>query len=141
MSSYEYNQSDCCICREPLANNFNVTLPCNHVFHTRCLNRYIENDQRCPTCRVDIPPAPDDEEDDVSGINLLGLMMNIVSRLHVIEEGLDEIGNVVAFYDEFTVCSFCGSDIRKRRLQTHVRKCIKSFPINHLAKHNRTKQN
>jgi hypothetical protein len=29
----------------------NITLLCNHIFHTGCINRWLENNDTCPNCR------------------------------------------------------------------------------------------
>eukprot|EP00455_Lapot_gusevi_P012083 TRINITY_DN15667_c0_g1_i1.p1 TRINITY_DN15667_c0_g1~~TRINITY_DN15667_c0_g1_i1.p1 ORF type:complete len:234 (-),score=37.10 TRINITY_DN15667_c0_g1_i1:136-771(-) len=47
----------CAVCFEEFdeeAQNFMVT-PCNHVFHTECLRRWMPN-MTCPTCRGFLPP-------------------------------------------------------------------------------------
>jgi hypothetical protein len=104
------------------------------------------DDNRCPICRVDIPVEEEEqlEQQYLDGptvLNTLGLNMLILSKLTVLEEKLDEVGDTVAYYSEFTTCCFCGAEVRKRRLGSHVRKCIRSFPISHLAKSTKNKQN
>lgn len=48
-------ESKCAICIEDFKNNQNVyNLPCSHIFHIHCLNKELENRQKCPICRKDI---------------------------------------------------------------------------------------
>ena len=48
-------ESTCAICIEDFKNNQNVySLPCSHIFHIHCLNKELENRQKCPICRKDI---------------------------------------------------------------------------------------
>ena len=30
----------------------NITLICNHTFHTSCINKWLENNNTCPNCRT-----------------------------------------------------------------------------------------
>lgn len=43
----------CSICLEEI-NNFNTkkTLSCEHMFHKNCINKYINNNYKCPICRT-----------------------------------------------------------------------------------------
>lgn len=144
MSNFHFNQSECVICRETLSSRICTTIPCGHTFHAICLERYLSGDTRCPTCRIEIIVNPDDDEEiveDRSAISSVGLLMLIMSKLSVLEEKIDEIGDDSAFRNEFQSCFLCGADIRKSRLQRHTRKCIKSFPIKHLAKQCRNNTN
>jgi ubiquitin-protein ligase len=46
----------CCICFDTTenANDYSI-LPCNHKFHTSCLNKHIQkNNNICPMCRMDL---------------------------------------------------------------------------------------
>ncbi|KAI8926783.1 hypothetical protein BC831DRAFT_425303 [Entophlyctis helioformis] len=36
--------------------NYMVT-PCHHIFHTECLERWMEIKLECPVCRAELPPA------------------------------------------------------------------------------------
>ena len=44
---------DCCIiCLQEFKNGQNIyKLPCDHIFHVRCLNKEIKYRQKCPMCR------------------------------------------------------------------------------------------
>ena len=53
-----YEQS-CSICLTPiLSNDPSISTPCNHLFHTKCINKWLftlqtENeDITCPNCRT-----------------------------------------------------------------------------------------
>lgn len=51
---------DCAVCMTPVEllserKKFMLT-PCNHVFHTECLERWMELKMDCPTCRQQLPP-------------------------------------------------------------------------------------
>lgn len=43
----------CIICREEMVSRCKK-LPCNHIFHTACLQSWFQRQQTCPTCRMDI---------------------------------------------------------------------------------------
>mmetsp|Transcript_1620 Transcript_1620/g.1560 ORF Transcript_1620/g.1560 Transcript_1620/m.1560 type:complete len:127 (-) Transcript_1620:18-398(-) len=38
--------------------------PCNHKFHDFCLRDWMKVKMECPTCRREIPPIIDEENDD-----------------------------------------------------------------------------
>ncbi|CAN6937849.1 unnamed protein product [Brassica oleracea var. botrytis] len=46
----------CCICQEDffLGGEATVTSPCSHVFHTRCIEDWIQMSQKCPLCRLQL---------------------------------------------------------------------------------------
>ena len=49
----EKNESPaCCICLAPMKINQEVTLlKCQHLFHFKCLDKWVENKEVCPFCR------------------------------------------------------------------------------------------
>lgn len=50
---------DCVICMNPVQCrdvNERMVTPCNHFFHTKCLVRWMDIKQECPTCRRNLPP-------------------------------------------------------------------------------------
>ncbi|KEH30698.1 putative transcription factor C2H2 family [Medicago truncatula] len=61
-SSQDTNHAtDCVICMTaidltPRSNDCMVT-PCDHFFHTGCLQRWMDIKMECPTCRRPLPPA------------------------------------------------------------------------------------
>ncbi|KAG2322642.1 hypothetical protein Bca52824_015855 [Brassica carinata] len=46
----------CCICQEDffLGGEATITSPCSHVFHTRCIEDWIQRSQKCPLCRLQL---------------------------------------------------------------------------------------
>ncbi|CAL9103920.1 unnamed protein product [Musa textilis] len=54
--------ADCVICMTGIdltqqrSNDYMVT-PCDHFFHTGCLQRWMDIKMECPTCRRSLPPA------------------------------------------------------------------------------------
>ncbi|CAF2244520.1 BnaA08g13740D [Brassica napus] len=53
--------TDCVICMTAInlrqrTSDFMVT-PCEHLFHTGCLQRWMDIKMECPTCRRSLPPA------------------------------------------------------------------------------------
>ena len=51
-------EKECVICMNPVvADGFETMItPCNHVFHARCLEQWLEIKLACPTCRAKLPP-------------------------------------------------------------------------------------
>ncbi|KAF3781705.1 Peroxisome biogenesis factor 10, partial [Nymphaea thermarum] len=53
--------SDCVICMTAIellqhSDDFMVT-PCDHLFHSGCLQRWMDIKMECPTCRRPLPPV------------------------------------------------------------------------------------
>lgn len=47
----------CPICLAPItADDVAMTTPCDHVYHSDCLERWMEEELVCPMCRAEIPP-------------------------------------------------------------------------------------
>ena len=44
----------CAICREEMEANSTRKLPCNHIFHRNCLQKWILRHPTCPICRLDL---------------------------------------------------------------------------------------
>lgn len=56
-----YHATDCVICMTAIdltqrSNDCMVT-PCDHFFHSGCLQRWMDIKMECPTCRRPLPPA------------------------------------------------------------------------------------
>uniref|UniRef100_A0A2P2KVY8 RING-type E3 ubiquitin transferase n=1 Tax=Rhizophora mucronata TaxID=61149 RepID=A0A2P2KVY8_RHIMU len=46
----------CVICQEQLLGGDEVTgMPCSHVFHVKCIEKWLEQSRSCPLCRLDLP--------------------------------------------------------------------------------------
>ncbi|GIY22641.1 hypothetical protein CEXT_710371 [Caerostris extrusa] len=41
----------CSVCLDTSKRKNMKYLPCSHVFHRKCINRWLKNDRRCPICR------------------------------------------------------------------------------------------
>lgn len=55
-----HNGPQCSVCLNPMRNHADRTLPCNHTFHSKCVDRWkrsCQGDPTCPMCRVpfDVP--------------------------------------------------------------------------------------
>ena len=48
------NDKECAICLKKIALNKNhkVLDKCNHSFHIKCINEWLENNNNCPICRI-----------------------------------------------------------------------------------------
>lgn len=54
-SSVNSVEKNCAICLSNFDESDQVSgLPCSHLFHTECINQWLENTPRCPICRTDI---------------------------------------------------------------------------------------
>jgi hypothetical protein len=56
----EAGNLDCVICMAPVDSAplscQRMVTPCDHVFHTSCLERWMDIKMECPTCRRQLPP-------------------------------------------------------------------------------------
>ncbi|GIX74356.1 hypothetical protein CEXT_110671 [Caerostris extrusa] len=41
----------CSVCLDTSRRKNMKYLPCSHVFHRKCINRWLKKDRRCPICR------------------------------------------------------------------------------------------
>ena len=48
------NNNTCAICLKKIAINKNHKIldKCNHCFHIKCINEWLENNNSCPICRI-----------------------------------------------------------------------------------------
>jgi hypothetical protein len=53
---------DCVICREELSLDLCSKTPCNHTFHTTCLNEWKKVKPSCPLCRTDFRPQEEQDQ-------------------------------------------------------------------------------
>uniref|UniRef100_A0A674NE58 RING-type E3 ubiquitin transferase n=1 Tax=Takifugu rubripes TaxID=31033 RepID=A0A674NE58_TAKRU len=51
----------CIICREEMVTGAKK-LPCNHIFHSSCLRSWFQRQQTCPTCRMDVLRASNNNQ-------------------------------------------------------------------------------
>lgn len=60
LKSKVYDPSDkdtsCVVCLEEFSSRDKQIkqLPCRHLFHRKCISKWLDHDLRCPTCRTDI---------------------------------------------------------------------------------------
>lgn len=52
---FPLQEMECVICMESIEGDYMVT-PCNHVFHPKCLEQWMDFKMDCPTCRSTLPP-------------------------------------------------------------------------------------
>jgi hypothetical protein len=45
----------CRICQEPFANGGGLSqMPCSHIYHTNCIESWLEKNRTCPICRAEM---------------------------------------------------------------------------------------
>ncbi|XP_022755027.1 NEP1-interacting protein-like 1 [Durio zibethinus] len=50
---------ECMICMEQLSPGTEVTcMPCSHLFHGDCIEKWLNTSHRCPLCRFPMPASP-----------------------------------------------------------------------------------
>jgi len=77
----ELNEAqECLICRERMDHG--KKLPCKHVFHLDCLRMWLQHQQTCPLCRLDIP---------VTSMNVRRSGVGVAGRRQV-DVGVDPVG-------------------------------------------------
>ena len=54
----------CSICLEDLKETVETT-SCNHRFHKSCLEKWLEKSGKCPYCRYEIAPDPENDPNDL----------------------------------------------------------------------------
>lgn len=73
----QLSDKTCIICREEFDAETHTQadtprkLPCNHIFHFRCLHSWLERQQNCPTCRRDVfgaTPQTEQAQDRVARV-------------------------------------------------------------------------
>ena len=65
--------NNCSICLEKLTDNKKF-LPCFHCFHTKCIDKWLKNSNKCPICKTAINHFDNDHEkssDDNSSDDVL----------------------------------------------------------------------
>ena len=77
------HSDECCVCLDRLgAGSVICKLVCGHIFHDRCIQRWINSDGRCPVCRF-ICRAPVVTVHDLSDVFLPeSLISTILRRLY-----------------------------------------------------------
>ncbi len=55
MELNHFNIHECSICFESIENNSEIkTLPCAHIYHDYCINKWLEQKSNCPICRTNV---------------------------------------------------------------------------------------
>jgi hypothetical protein len=49
---------ECSICIDSFTGTDHRILECKHIFHTGCINKWLEHNSTCPICRRIIPRVP-----------------------------------------------------------------------------------
>ncbi|MDG1848876.1 MAG: RING finger domain-containing protein, partial [Flavobacteriales bacterium] len=44
----------CAICTNTLEGDLSVLTPCNHIFHEKCIKQWEQQQNSCPSCRIEI---------------------------------------------------------------------------------------
>lgn len=50
---------ECAICKQNLGSAYLTRLPCKHVFHSKCINKWLDKKSTCPLCRQKVPSVAD----------------------------------------------------------------------------------
>ena len=70
---------ECPICLEKMNDEtLRVTLSCDHVYHVRCLKRWVSTGQSCPVCRAEINVGHIRSLYETIAINRLGFFRRIL---------------------------------------------------------------
>ncbi|KAK9013344.1 hypothetical protein V6N11_041357 [Hibiscus sabdariffa] len=49
-------EGDCMVCLEELSVGFEASqMPCSHIFHGSCIERWLNQSHYCPICRFEMP--------------------------------------------------------------------------------------
>ncbi|XP_065339592.1 E3 ubiquitin-protein ligase AMFR-like isoform X1 [Cloeon dipterum] len=71
---------DCAICWERLYTA--RKLPCSHLFHSWCLQSWLEQDPSCPTCRITLSIGDSNPSSGAAGsTGVVGLLGNVLGGL------------------------------------------------------------
>ena len=57
-------KDECAICYEPMYNKCVKYLACEHVFHLKCVNKWLNKSHTCPVCRENTRTSTNTDEDD-----------------------------------------------------------------------------
>ena len=50
------SEPTCAVCLENFLIGSNVTtMPCSHIFHTKCILKWLARNHVCPLCRFELP--------------------------------------------------------------------------------------
>lgn len=74
--------STCLICKDEVENGFTIThCGCNVIYHSKCYEKWINNNRSCPTCRhiYNKKPCKENEyQESENSVNIFSLQYNIL---------------------------------------------------------------
>ena len=92
------NENDCPICLQSLCCKKNKTkLSCNHTFHSKCIDKWFEKDNRCPLCRNKEFDNPDNLINDANNLidNANNLIININNLINTVNSVYNANNDIV----------------------------------------------
>lgn len=89
---------ECSVCYNRMTSKQRRTLPCEHTFHTKCIDRWSKMGNRtCPLCRAEFAPPPPEADPTPQADQTLVLMSIVVTELvnygYVLPETVSAIAN------------------------------------------------
>lgn len=73
-------EEDCPICFEKNGDESSMTLSCNHIFHTNCIENWLFTKTTCPCCRTVVLERESDDSD--SDDEPIVRTYDMIRRLH-----------------------------------------------------------
>lgn len=70
------NENICSICMETV--KYGAITKCGHIYHNKCLQRWVRHQQTCPLCRNEFLPSITYEIDRMSMITIKQQMLDSV---------------------------------------------------------------
>jgi len=61
----------CAVCLEECNSTSGGALPCHHIFHRDCINKWLERHNDCPTCKQQVRQSEDRADDQEPGLLIL----------------------------------------------------------------------
>ena len=53
-SKVKCTEDECVICTDPIHNEYVPRFVCNHMFHSKCIQKWMKINKYCPICRKDL---------------------------------------------------------------------------------------
>jgi len=82
----QHSGGSCSVCLASLGPGTSRTLPCGHVFHSRCIDRWKRTSCTCPMCR-----APFDQPQYHIGISVHHLPTDTVTRDSYVTSNVSQV--------------------------------------------------
>ena len=82
-TEFKETKATCCICQEVITTHTVVrTLPCYHVFCKVCIDRWLDDNEKCPTCRQIAEPCSQNRSNRSSHVDeRLELTLDLIQTL------------------------------------------------------------